>query len=118
MRGYPSQTSMICAGDFCGIRNVTKSELLQVMINVLAQYVYNKYSLPRVQVSQRYNALPEGYTKRTFNKTDTDVIQSAALTCKSGSCTLANAPQLQVYLKYCMFNLSACSMQPFTDAAQ
>lgn len=118
MRGYPEETSIICAGDFCGARNVTKAELLQVVINVLAQYIYTQYSLSRSQVSQRYNTLPDWYTKRIFNQSDIDIIQSAAMNCRSGSCSLSNPQQFQVYLKYCMFNLKACGMNSYVQTPE
>ena len=43
MRGYP-ETSPVCPGKFCGSRETTKAEFLQVVMNLIAKYIYPVYS--------------------------------------------------------------------------
>ena len=45
MRWYPEWTSPVCNWKFCGNRNVTVWEFLQVVLNIADQYVYDKYEV-------------------------------------------------------------------------
>lgn len=111
MRGYPIQTSPICAGNFCGARNVTKAEFIQVVINLIAKYIFQDFSLDWKEAKNWLDTLdPSDYQYKTFNAGDIKTLTDNANTCKTPPCSLQNAGEVKTYLKYCMFNLSACGM--------
>ena len=111
MRWYPVATSPICAGKFCGERNVTKAEFIQVWINLVAKYIYNGFSLNRETAKDWLEGLEtNSYIAKNFTSADQKIIDDNAKTCGGTACALKNADEVKTYLKYCMFNLSACAM--------
>jgi hypothetical protein len=113
MRGYP-ETSPVCPGDFCGTRLTTKAEFLQVVMNVLAKYIYPVYSANWKTIDTWVNRLFFWeYAYRTLNDQDIELIEKRAEECGDQLCSLQSAEELNTYLKYCMFNLKACAMIPF-----
>ncbi|MDD3262458.1 MAG: PKD domain-containing protein [Candidatus Absconditabacteria bacterium] len=114
MRGYPVDTSPVCAGQFCGERFTTKAEFLQVIMNMIAKYLYPTYALHRNNVQERISDLSSrSYQYKTFTKDDLDIIKKRAKDCGKNICTLQDSNELNIYLKYCMFNLKECGMIPF-----
>lgn len=114
MRGYPLETSPICAGEFCGTRYTTKAEFLQVIINMIAKYLYPIYSLNWTSVQNWVDDLSSrSYAYKNLTETDIKTIKTRSKECNKQICSLQNADELNIYLKYCMFNLKECGMIPF-----
>ncbi|MCX6825326.1 MAG: PKD domain-containing protein [candidate division SR1 bacterium] len=111
MRGYPKATSPVCGGQFCGTQKTTTAEFIQVVINILAKYMYKDIGLNRKQVNTRINNLKkDSYEAKTFNSDDIKNITEKSKSC-SNVCALQNNNEVNIYLKYCMFNLAKCNMQ-------
>jgi hypothetical protein len=113
MKGYP-ETSPVCGGQFCGPRNVTNAEFLQVVMNMISKYVYSAYALNWIEAKNWIKKLDlNSYQYKTFSSKDITTINDKAKVCKNQACALENTEQLSIYLKYCMFNLQSCGMVPF-----
>ena len=112
MRWYPEWTSTVCNWKFCGNRNVTVWEFLQVILNIADQYVYDKYSVNWKYVQNWVNSLkPGSYPDQYLTNDDKKMVKE--FSDQSLNWVLPNEEALQPYLKYCMFNLNACNMQSF-----
>lgn len=119
MNGYPTSTSPICAGKFCGAQNTTKAEFLQVVINLLTKYIYPDIQIDRQQAQKRVTKLkPDSYESKTLTTDDKKNILDNSKSCKETNCYLTEAKQLPTYLKYCMFNLAICGMEAMGDIKQ
>ncbi len=119
MRGYPQDISPICAGMFCGAKSVTKAEFIQVIINLLSEYIFPQYSANWKQMSKRVQRIKIWTQADTYvDANDRTLIKQKALDCPEWSCKLENAREFKSYLKYCMFNLKACNMQAFGKIGQ
>jgi len=111
MRWYPKATSPVCGGQFCGTKDTTTAEFLQVVINILAKYIYKDLNLDWKKVNTRISKLKaDSYEIKNFTANDKKVITERSTACE-WTCTLQNANEVNLYLKYCMFNLAACTMQ-------
>jgi len=111
MRWYPKATSPICEGQFCGAQKMTTAEFIQVIINILAKYVYKDIQLNRKEVNTRVTKQKaESYEAKNFSTEDKKTITEKSKTC-GNSCSLQNKNEVNLYLKYCMFNVNKCSMQ-------
>ncbi len=111
MRGYPKATSPVCGGQFCGMKETTTADFIQVVINILAKYIYKDLTLSRKQVNTWIAWLKtDSYERRNFTTDDITAITAKAKTCEN-ICGLQDASEVNLYLKYCMFNLAKCSMQ-------
>lgn len=114
MRWYPLETSPICAGEFCGTRYTTKAEFLQVIMNMIAKYLYPIYSLNWNVVQERVDDLnSRSYAYKNLSEDDLSTIKKRSKECGKQICSLQDANELNIYLKYCMFNLKECGMIPF-----
>lgn len=119
MRWYPEQTSPICSGDFCWARNTNQAEFIQVIINLLAKYIYQDYRANRASIQSRVQSLTQNsYADRYIDDADRVIIQDAAQECPQWTCTIRNAAAFKTYIKYCMFNLNACDMRTFGQIGQ
>ncbi len=117
MRWYPIWVSPICDGKFCGNRNTTIWEFLQVVLNIADQYVYNRYLTDWSKIKQRADWLKKWtYPDEYLNKNDREMINKYAQEWLSG--VLPNEESLQAYIKYCMFNIANCGMQNFGEIKQ
>ncbi|MCX6823734.1 MAG: thrombospondin type 3 repeat-containing protein [candidate division SR1 bacterium] len=111
MRGYPKATSPVCGGQFCGIKMTTTAEFIQVVINILAKYMYKDISLNRKEVSTRVSKLKvDSYEAKNFNSDNIKMITEKSKSCEN-ICALQNKDEVNLYLKYCMFNIGKCTMQ-------
>ena len=111
MRWYPKATSTICGGQFCGEKATTTAEFVQVVINILAKYIYKDLQLNRKQVNTWLSKLKsDSYEAKNFGTVEREIITKNSISCEN-NCALQNPNEVNVYLKYCMFNLSECSMQ-------
>ncbi|MEI8008446.1 MAG: hypothetical protein WCI00_03320 [bacterium] len=52
----------------------------------------------------------DSYEAKNFTSDDKKIITEESKSCDT-SCALQNNNEVNVYLKYCMFNLVKCSMQ-------
>jgi hypothetical protein len=119
MNGYPATTSPICAGKFCGAQNTTKAEFLQVIINLLAKYIYPDIQIDWKQAQKRVAKLKaDSYESKTLTTDDKKIILDNSKSCNETNCYLTDASQVKTYLKYCMFNLSICGMEPMGNIKQ
>lgn len=114
MRWYPAETSPVCAGKFCWTRYTTKAEFLQVIMNMIAKYLYPVYSLNWANVQEWVDDLNSwSYAYKNFTDTERKAIKTRAKECGKQICNLQSADELNIYFKYCMFNLKECGMIPF-----
>ncbi len=61
-------TSPLCAGQFCGVLNTTKAEFLQVVFNILVEYVAGQYRTNWKTVQDRVGSLgASGYAFRNLD---------------------------------------------------
>lgn len=119
MNGYPATTSPICAGKFCGAQNTTKAEFIQVVINLLAKYIYPDIQIDWKQAQKRVAKLkPDSYESKTLTTDDKKIILDNSKSCSETNCYLTEAAQVKTYLKYCMFNLSICGMETMGEIKQ
>jgi hypothetical protein len=119
MRGYPKSTSPVCAGKFCGQQLTTKAEFIQIIVNLLSQYLYEGTQMRRKDADARLKKLKEtSYEAKSFTTEDKKIITQENGKCKQDACYLSTPTQMQIYLKYCMFNLKACGMQTFEGLKQ
>ncbi len=117
MRWYPSGVSPICDGKFCGNRNTTIWEFLQVVLNIADQYVYNRYLTDWSKIKEWMDGLKKwSYPDEYLNQNDKAIINKYAQEWLSG--ILPDEESLQPYIKYCMFNISRCGMQNFGEIKQ
>jgi hypothetical protein len=52
----------------------------------------------------------DSYEAKNFNSDNIKMITERSKSC-DGICALQNNNEVNVYLKYCMFNLAKCTMQ-------
>lgn len=110
---YPELASPVCPWLFCGSKSMTKAEFIQVILNILANYINKNYSTNRKSMKQRIDWLdPSSYAYTILNSDDINRINSLAETCSEWECEIKNWKEFHSYLKYCMFNIEACNMQP------
>ncbi|MFA5748328.1 MAG: PKD domain-containing protein, partial [Candidatus Absconditabacterales bacterium] len=111
MRGYPKETSPICAGLFCGDKNITKSEFIEVIINIISKYTYKEIYVNRNQIKNWMDGIKSNSQEaKNLNDYDKQVINQNTKNCKQKTCNFTNPDEIKTYLKYCMFNLSDCNM--------
>jgi len=119
MRWYPANVSPVCDGMFCGSRNVTKAEFLQVIINLLAQYLYDDYLVNRDYVSSWLDNIdPWSQEDGYLNEYDRKIIKNQAAICDNELCDIPDGTAFKTYLKYCMYNIRSCDMQAFGEIKQ
>jgi PKD repeat protein len=111
MRWYPKATSPVCWGQFCGTKDTTTAEFLQVVINIIAKYINKDLYLNRKTVDTRLKWQKiESYQAKNFNTDDRKMITERSTACEN-TCALQNKEEVNLYLKYCMFNIGKCNMQ-------
>lgn len=119
MRGFPQATSPICGGQFCGTNNVTTAELIQVLINIASNYIYNNLELDRSAVKKRKDGLiPGEYKEKSLTPNMKATIDEQAKNCPQGKCKLEKKEEVQTYLTYCSFNLTQCAMHSYPGIGQ
>lgn len=111
MNWYPKATSPVCGGKFCGEKNTTTAEFIQVIINIIAKYIYKDTSVNWKEVNTRGNNLrANSYEEKNLTIEDKKIITEKSESC-TNTCALQNTNEMNIYLTYCMFNLNACGMQ-------
>ena len=105
MKGYPIATSPICGGKFCGQNNTTKSEFFQSVLNIIQGNIRSKYTTNRGDIKNWFKALqPGSYQYQVLNAADIQTLNNTSAQKKD----INSSAEFQVYLKYCMFNISKC----------
>ncbi len=118
MQWYSQYTSPICGGKFCGTKNVSNAELYQVLVNMLAKYIYQDFSVDRDEVYEWYQGLgEESYEKLSFTSQDLAIIQKYAKE-QSWRKALPTPKSVQTYAKYCSFNLAWCGFSQIADIGE
>ncbi len=109
MSWYP-ETSTKCQWNFCGQESITMSEFYQIVLNIVQDQIREKYQIDWSQVKSRLKWLKKDSTQmRVLNQTDIAAIKNA----DSKSTYAKTNEEFQAWLKYCMYNLSACEFQKF-----
>jgi hypothetical protein len=81
------------------------------VINIIARYIYKDLTLNRKEVNSRISKLKtDSYEAKNFTADEKTTISGKSKTCES-TCALQNANEVNLYLKYCMFNIVGCNMQ-------
>lgn len=110
MRGYPLQTSPFCSGNFCGQRSVSKGEFYQTLVNLIGTRVAPRYTIPRKEIKSWLQKMDSSkYEFRTFDSEEIKLINSSTAT----SAPARSSQELNLYLKYCMFNTAECGFRNF-----
>lgn len=110
MRGYPLQTSPFCSGNFCGQRSVSKGEFYQTLVNLIGTRVAPRYTIPRKEIKSWLQKMDASkYEFRTFDSEEIKLINSSTAT----STPARSSQELNLYLKYCMFNTAECGFRNF-----
>ena len=116
---YPRELSPICPGKFCGANYASYADLIQILTNIVATKLYNKYYINWQKVLDWYNKLPENsILKKVFNEEDLRNIEKWLDKCAWNSCHIENISQFNTYLKYCTFNLKDCWFRTFQNLSE
>lgn len=112
MYWYPLLSSPKCAGRFCGQNNMNKAEFIQVIINILAQYIAKDYTTNWKDIQIRKDSIKKWwYADTIISLQDKTRIDTEAQQCTTKNCPITDSNSFHIYLKYCMFNLTACNMK-------
>ena len=99
MRWYPAATSPLCAGKFCGFRGTTNAEFLQVIMNILTKYVYDKINIDRKTVNDWFENLDtQWYVYKTLTQQDAQNIHDGNVACKTPPCILQKPEDVNLSL--------------------
>jgi len=120
MRWYPKELSNVCWGLFCGQRSVTKAEFVQVIINLIWQYIYTNYKADWTLIKNRMDWLQVWSNQYDYlDENDRGIISAQSQICSNNSfCQINNVSEFKTYLKFCMYNLEDCDMQSFGSVWQ
>ena len=79
--------------------------------NIIAKYIYKDMSLNRKEVNTRVtNLKADSYEAKNFNSNEIKSITEKSKSCDN-ICALQNNTEVNLYLKYCMFNVTKCNMK-------
>lgn len=114
---YPKTTSPFCPWKFCWTNNTTIAEFIQVLVNILWTYLYDKYSLNWYEVKNWLSTLDKNsYEYKYFNINDLNIIGQWVSKCWNNICNLWSLDEFNVYIKYCTFNVQSCNFMEFDKA--
>ena len=109
MAWYPS-TSTKCRWSFCGQETITTSEFYQTVLNIVQDQIRTKYTINWSDVKKWMKWLKKNSLQmKVLNQTNIDAINNADSKQKYAQTN----EEFQAWLKYCMYNLSACNFQSF-----
>lgn len=112
MKGYPVATSPVCGGSFCGDRALTRAEFYQTLSNILAPRIYHRYSFNWDQITRRFDKQSStSYSYKMF--TETEIARLGEK--KRNPAGLSQTIDLEIYMKYCMFNLNSCNYDRYVN---
>ena len=109
MAWYPS-TSTKCKWNFCGQDMITTSEFYQTVLNIIQNQIKSKYLIdwPKVKTWKKW-LKRNSIQMKVLNETNISAIDKA----DSKVWYAQTNDEFQTWLKFCMYNLSACNFQPF-----
>ena len=109
MAWYPN-TSTKCQWKFCGQESITTSEFYQTVLNIIQDQIRWRYQIDRSKVKSWKKWLKKNSVQmKVLNQNNIDIIDKA----ESKVAYAQNNDEFQTWLKYCMYNLSACNFQSF-----
>ena len=109
MAWYPS-TSTKCKWNFCGQEQITTSEFYQTVLNVIQDQIREKYRINWTDVKSWLKWLKkDSIQRKVLTQANIEAINKA----DSKSQHAQTNDEFQAWLKYCMYNLSACNFQAF-----
>jgi PKD domain/Thrombospondin type 3 repeat len=106
VNGYPRLTPGLCQGKFCGENNARGTELLQMIVNMIAPKVWNSYPVSFKSIKNRSVA--------SWVVTDIEslwLINKWLDRCWEKPCIATNLDEFSLFMKYCSHHLEACGMQ-------
>ena len=109
MAWYPS-TSTKCKWSFCGQESITISEFYQTVLNIIQDQIRSKYLIdwPKVKSWKKW-LKKNSIQMKVLNQANISAIDKAEWKAWYAQTN----DEFQAWLKYCMYNLSACNFQPF-----
>lgn len=112
MNGYDN-SSPICNGEFCGGRNVTYAETIQIMSNIVSSKFTGNYNADRSSIKKWLMDVKKSNARvyQSFHIWDLTNINSGAKTSKPIKIT--DSSSLMTYLKYCTYQPSKCWFEQF-----
>lgn len=108
MEWYPEGSSPFCPWKFCGANNINTSEFLQIVINILSNYIYDQYTVNWSNIVGWLNSVPWTYAYNSFNIKDVALINNGIKKCGIWTCKIWSANEFKTYMKYCTYNLQQC----------
>ena len=109
MAWYPS-TSTKCPWKFCGQEAITTSEFYQTILNIIQDQIRQRYLIDWSKVKIWRKWLGKNSIQfRVLTETNLNVIEQA----EPKVAYAQSNDEFQTWLKYCMYNLSACDFQSF-----
>ena len=119
VHGYDRNISPICPGQFCWSNYANVWDLIQILTNILAKYIYKDFSVNWAEINNWFESLDKNSIEyKNFNKQDIQVLKNALKQCPQWYCKLFSPDQFLTYLKYCTFNLSKCGFKNFKYVKQ
>lgn len=105
---YPEQQNSYCPWKFCWSNDITLRELIQIMVNILSNYIYKNYYVNWNNIKIYYDWIWNESIKNKFTNQDITNINKWISRCGEYSCILASQEEFKTFLKYCSFNLENC----------
>lgn len=119
LKGYVNwfpTSSAFCGWRYCWANNATYAEVIQAMINIVWEQVYNKYNVRWLDVENWLKSLDQNsQIYKNLNIQDLQNITNGKNTCGSTECKINSSSQLDTYLKYCTHNINACNFNLFSN---
>jgi len=95
------------------------AELIEVLINIASNYIYDDLQLNRSSVKKRKDKLIVGeYKEKNLTQDMKTIIDQEAQNCPEETCVLTKPEHVKLYLTYCMFNLQQCKMHNYNKIKQ
>ena len=109
MGWYPSSSTK-CPWKFCGQEAITTSEFYQTILNIIQDQIRSRYRINWLDVKSWMKWLKKNSIQmKVLKQVDIDAINNANPESNSAQTN----EEFQAWLKYCMYNLSACDFQSF-----
>lgn len=94
---------------------MTKGEFYQTLVNLLSERIAPKYSISRTDVKSWLKKVGNSsYEYKTFDRNELTLIAAAP----NLQTALQNGKELNIYLKYCMFNAAKCGFSVFEEIGE
>lgn len=109
-------SSAFCGWRYCWSNNATYAEVIQAMINIVSEQVYNKYSVRWINIDNWLKSLEKNsQIYKNLNIQDLQNITDWKSKCWTTECKITSSSQLETYLKYCTYNINACNFNIFAN---